>query len=146
MGQVSRLGQVSRVGQVRGARRLQPSVVLLGIIFVLNAAAASGGQQPAVGMVESPNVKILTGLTVPQFEHEMQLMTTALGVGCGFCHVRGNFASENNAHKATARKMLEMTRAINQQFFPDYQPASDEESRLGRVTCSTCHQGSDKPK
>ena len=97
-------------------------------------------------MVESPNVKVLTGLTVPQFELEMQLMTTALGVGCGYCHARGNFASETNAHKATARKMLEMTRAVNQQFFPDYKPSSDEESRLGRVTCYTCHQGNATPK
>jgi hypothetical protein len=120
------------------------AVACLGI--VLATASAAKGQQPVIGMVESPNVKVLTGLTVPQFELEMQLMTTALGVGCGYCHARGNFASENNAHKATARKMLEMTRAINQQFFPDYKPSSGEESRLGRVTCFTCHQGNEKPR
>jgi hypothetical protein len=114
--------------------------------MLILAAAAIDARQPAIGMVESPNVKVLTGLTVPQFEVEMQLMTTALGVGCGYCHVRSNFASENNGHKATARKMLEMTRAINQQFFPDYRASSDEESRLGRVTCYTCHQGNERPK
>jgi len=114
--------------------------------MLILAVSAVGAQQPAVGLVESPNVKILTGLTVPQFELEMQLMTTALGVGCGYCHARGNFASENNAHKATARKMLEMTRTINQQFFPDYKASSDDESRLGKVTCFTCHQGNEKPK
>lgn len=128
----------------QGARRLQPSATILGLVLI--AGTAANGQQPAVGMVESPSVKVLTGLTVPQFELEMQLMTTALGVGCGYCHVRGNFASENNVHKATARKMLEMTRAINQQFFPDYRPSSDEESSLGRVTCFTCHQGNEKPR
>ncbi|HEX7136431.1 MAG TPA: c-type cytochrome [Vicinamibacterales bacterium] len=116
------------------------------IAIAVSATRATRAQQPAVGMVESPNVKVLTGLTVPQFELEMQLMTTALGVGCGYCHVRGNFASENNAHKATARKMLEMTRAINQQFFPDYKSSSDGESRLGRVTCYTCHQGNERPR
>jgi hypothetical protein len=116
------------------------------IAIAVSAVSATRAQQPAVGMVESPTVKVLTGLTVPQFELEMQLMTTALGVGCGYCHVRGNFASENNAHKATARKMLEMTRAINQQFFPDYKSSSDEESRLGRVTCYTCHQGNERPR
>ena len=129
MGRVDQAGHVGRIG--------------LMLILTIGAVDA---QQPAVGMVESPNVKVLTGLTVPQFELEMQLMTTALGVGCGYCHARGNFASENNAHKATARKMLEMTRAINQQFFPDYRASSDEESRLGRVTCYTCHQGNEKPK
>jgi len=119
-------------------------VLCLGIL--LATASTAKGQQPAIGMVDSPNVKILTGLTVPQFELEMQLMTTALGVGCGYCHTRGNFASENNPHKATARKMLEMTRAINQQFFPDYKASSGDESRLGKVTCFTCHQGNEKPK
>ena len=32
-----------------------------------------------------------------------------------------------------------------QQFFPDFKPAG-EESRLGKVTCFTCHQGSQAPK
>jgi photosynthetic reaction center cytochrome c subunit len=102
-------------------------------------------QPPVVGMVDTPSVKVLTGLTVPEFEAEMQQMTASLGVTCGFCHVRGNFASETNPHKATARRMLEMTKAINQQFFPDYKPAEGE-SHLGRVTCFTCHQGNERPK
>ena len=96
-------------------------------------------------MVDTPSVKVLTGLTVPEFEAEMQQMTASLGVSCGFCHVRGNFASDTNPHKATARRMLEMTKTINQQFFADYQPA-DGESRLGRVTCFTCHQGNERPR
>jgi hypothetical protein len=119
--------------------------LILSAALVLSLSVAIDAQPPAVGMVESPNVKVLTGLTVPQFESEMQLMTSSLGVSCGFCHVRGNFASENNAHKAAARKMLEMVRTINQQYFPDYKPA-DGESRLGKVTCFTCHQGNEKPK
>ncbi len=112
---------------------------------LLLLAPRSYARQPAVGMVDSPSVTVLTGLTVPEFEAEMQQMTASLGVSCGFCHVRGNFASDSNPHKATARRMLEMTKAINQQFFPDYKPA-DGESRLGRVTCFTCHQGNERPK
>ena len=45
-------------------------------------------------MAESPGIKVLTGLTVPEFEQEMQLMVQALGVNCGFCHVRNNYASD----------------------------------------------------
>lgn len=103
---------------------------------------------PAVGMVDTPTVKVLKGLTVPEFEAEMQQMNLALGVACGHCHVRGNFASDDNPNKIVARRMLEMTHAINQQFFPDYKPtaAVGEESRLGRVTCFTCHQGNGRPK
>ena len=96
-------------------------------------------------MVDSPTVTVLRGLNVPQFEAEMQLMNTALGVGCGFCHARGNFASETNPRKATARRMLEMTKAINQQFFASYTPPEGQ-SRLGKVTCFTCHQGNERPK
>jgi hypothetical protein len=101
--------------------------------------------RPTPGMVDTPSVKVLRGLTVPEFEAEMQLMTQALGVSCGYCHVRRDFASEDNPRKAKARRMLEMTRAINQQFFPDYKPAG-EESRIGKVTCFTCHQGNETPK
>jgi len=103
-------------------------------------------QPPAApAVVETPTVKVLTGLTVPEFEAEMQRMTQALGASCGTCHSRGDFASEANPRKAVARRMLEMTRTINQQFFPDYKP-DEGSSRLGRVTCFTCHQGELHPK
>jgi len=101
--------------------------------------------RPVMGMVDSPTVKVLRGLNVREFEAEMQFMNQALGVGCGHCHVRGNFASDENLRKASARRMVEMTRAINQQFFPNFQPPEGA-SRLGKVTCFTCHQGSEKPK
>jgi len=67
--------------------------------------------------------------------------TQALGVNCGGCHAgRGNFASDENPRKLVARQMIELTKAINKQFFPNYTPAEGE-SRTGRVTCFTCHQG-----
>jgi hypothetical protein len=122
-------------------------VMVYSLVLACTAAVASSPQDPArpiPGMVDTPTVKILRGLTVPEFEAEMQLMNQALGVSCGHCHVRSNFASESNPFKATARRMLEMTRSINQQFFPDYKPVEGE-SKLGRVTCFTCHQGSERP-
>ena len=100
---------------------------------------------PSPILVETPTVTVLKDLTVQEFEAEMQLMTQALGLSCGSCHARGNFASDANSRKLTARKMLEMTRAINQQFFPDYKPAEGD-SRLGRVTCFTCHMGEAVPR
>jgi hypothetical protein len=117
-------------------------VVLLGC-FTLPITAQDG--PPKIGMAESPGIKVLTGLTVPEFEHEMQMMVQALGVSCGFCHVRNNYASEANEHKLTARRMLEMTKLINQQFFPEY-TVPEGESKIGKVTCMTCHQGNEKPK
>jgi photosynthetic reaction center cytochrome c subunit len=103
-------------------------------------------QPPATpNIVVTPTVKVLTGLTVPEFEAEMQLMTQALGASCGTCHARGNFADDGNPRKLDARRMLEMTRAINQQFYPNHKPAEGE-SRLGRITCFSCHQGELHPK
>jgi hypothetical protein len=125
------------------------AVVCAWSITLSSAAATAWAGQPVVpAMVDTPSVTVLTGLTVPEFEAEMQLMNQALGVSCGHCHARGNFASEANPRKASARKMLELTKAINHQFFPDYQPARPvgDESRLGKVTCFTCHQGLERPK
>ena len=102
-------------------------------------------QAPTPTVVDSPAVKVLTGLLAPQFQEEMNLITQALGVTCGTCHVRGNFASDEKPEKLTARRMLEMTKAINKQNFPDHQ-SKPGESVLGRVTCYTCHQGERTPK
>jgi len=113
--------------------------------MVLAALVATGARAQEPAIVEAPGVKVLRGLTVPQFEAEMQLMNQALGVSCGFCHTRGNFAAETNPRKSIARRMLEMTQMLNQQFFADYKPAEGE-SRLGKITCFTCHQGSERPK
>jgi hypothetical protein len=115
------------------------------VICAVGVFLAIQTRTPTAEIVDTPSVKILKGLTAPEFEAEMQHMNVALGVACGFCHVRGNFASDDNPHKATARRMLEMTQAINRQFFADYSIGNDE-SRLGRVTCYTCHQGEQKPK
>src|SRR5436190_22951361 len=107
------------------------------ILLSVMAGTSAPAQQSVI--VDAPGVKVLRGLTVQQFEAEMQLMNQALGVSCGFCHARGNFAAETNPRKATARRMIEMVRAIDQQYFPEHRPA-DGESRFGKVTCYTCHQ------
>ena len=112
------------------------------LVLIPRFAAA---QPPSPQVVESPNVKVLTGLLAPDFQEEMNHMVQALGVSCNTCHVRQDFASEDNPRKLLARQMLEMTRAINKQFFPDYKPKPGE-SVLGKVTCYTCHQGEEKPK
>jgi cytochrome c553 len=118
---------------------------------VVSLSALLGGtiataQQPTPQKVDTPTVKALTGLTVPQFEQEMQHFVQALGISCGGCHMpKGNFASDENPRKVRARQMVEMTKALNAQYFGGHTPAEGE-SVLGRVTCYTCHQGELKPK
>ena len=123
--------------------RAAVTLVLLSLAAFGVALNAQAPAKPA--MAESPAIKVLTGLTVPEFEQEMQMMVQALGVSCAFCHVRNDFAAETNEKKITARRMVEMTKLINSQFFPAFTPPEGE-SKLGRVTCMTCHQGEQRPK
>jgi hypothetical protein len=124
---------------------MKPVAVATFLSFLLILAASASAQAPTPTLVDSPAVKVLTGLMAPQFQEEMNFITQALGVTCGTCHVRGNFASDEKPEKLTARRMLEMTKGINKQFFPDHTPKAGE-SVLGRVTCYTCHQGERTPK
>ncbi|HUU35302.1 MAG TPA: c-type cytochrome [Vicinamibacterales bacterium] len=124
----------------------RPAALALLLVVVLRGIAAAQAPEPTKpGLAESPTITVLKGLMVPQFEVEMRHFVQALGMNCGGCHIRGNFASDDNPRKATARRMIEMTRSLNQRFFPDFTPAEGETS-LGRVTCYTCHQGSAQPK
>lgn len=85
------------------------------------------------------NIQILQGVPAGRV---LSIMTKgfspALGVRCDFCHVPGNYASDENDHKQMAREMWRMTAEIN--------------ARLGEiadegavVNCSTCHRGSPHP-
>jgi len=116
------------------------------VLALLTFAPPVAAQAPAPALVESPGVKVLTGLYAQQFQEEMNFMVQALGVTCNTCHApRGNFASDEKPLKLKARQMLEMTKALNQQYFPDHKPAEGE-SVLGKVTCYTCHKGEQTPK
>jgi hypothetical protein len=117
------------------------SLALLLLIFPHAAQA----QPPTPQIVDSPTVKVLTGLYAQEFQEEMNFIVQALGVTCNTCHVPRNFAAEDKPIKLKARQMLEMTRSINKQYFPDHKPKPGE-SVLGRVTCYTCHQGESTPK
>jgi hypothetical protein len=66
----------------------------------------------------------------------MRAFTAGLGVKCDYCHVQGNFASDDNPKKEVARHMIEMVEKINANF-PDGKM---------HVTCYTCHRGEAEPK
>jgi len=124
---------------------MKTGVFLTFALASLMLPTVAQAQPPTPTVVEGPNVKVLTGLFAQQFQEEMNFMVQALGVSCNTCHVRGNFASEDNEKKLIARRMLEMTKSLNTQFFPDYKP-KEGESVLGKVTCYTCHKGESMPK
>lgn len=128
---------------VRLSLRVRLAAALTAACGLVTAVRAQAPMQPAIA--ESATITVLKGLTVPQFETEMRHFVQAVGLGCGGCHTRGNFASDDNPKKVTARRMIEMTQALNRKYFPAFTPAEGE-STLGRVTCYTCHQGDATPK
>jgi len=111
--------------------------LLLAIALILPIAALS--QEKGGGRKGPPpepkNLKVLTGMGGAQVIQIMRNMNAALGVECVTCHVQGDFASDENPKKETARMMLTMTREVNAKFADGKQ----------HVTCYTCHRGSTEP-
>lgn len=70
----------------------------------------------------------------------MKNYNTALGVKCGYCHVKNgeefDFAADDKDEKKIARKMQKMTNAINKKYFG---------GNSGTVGCMTCHNGKTNP-
>lgn len=71
----------------------------------------------------------------------------ALGVQCGFCHVRNgrewDYASDAKDHKDLARGMMRMTWQINREILPAIEGL--DEHGEPTVTCYTCHRGAVRP-
>ena len=112
--------------------RLILAVVLLLVPVCLSAQEKAGKANP---FAAPKNLKILTGETPEQLRTTMRAFTTALGVQCAYCHVQGDFASDDNPKKETARNMLKLAGEVNSKF-PDGKR---------HVTCYTCHRGATEP-
>jgi photosynthetic reaction center cytochrome c subunit len=108
--------------------RLILAVVLLLVPVCLSAQEGKKGPPPT-----PKNLKILTGESGEQVIMTMRAFRTALGVQCTYCHVQGDFASDDNPKKETARHMLMLAREINMKF-PDG-------ATVRHVSCYTCHRG-----
>lgn len=99
-------------------------------------AASSAG--PKASQIYQ-NVQILGDLSIAQFTRLMGSMTSWVSPeqGCNYCHVPGNFASDDIYTKKVARVMLAMTQRANEGW----------QAHVGRtgVTCYTCHRGQPVP-
>jgi hypothetical protein len=102
------------------------------------AAQDTAKQDNAKKAPPSPptNLKVLKVSTGAEVTQIMRTFTAALGVQCAYCHMAGNYASDENPKKDEARKMIRMTQQINTNF-PD--------SKM-YVSCYTCHRGEAQPK
>jgi len=104
---------------------------------------------PGQGRGQAPaptNLQVLPkDWTGQQVTMMMRTFTAGLGVMCDHCHVGGpqDRAKDDKPEKATARKMIKMMMAINDDFLKDVgEPA---EAGKSKVTCYTCHRGAVKP-
>ena len=94
---------------------------------------AQEGRGPLPAPTNLKVLKVSSGAEVSQI---MRAFTTGVGVQCAYCHVQGNFASDENPKKEIARRMIRMMQQINGTF---------PEGKL-RVSCYTCHRGEPEPK
>jgi hypothetical protein len=112
--------------------------ILLCLLFVcsisLFAQRGRGGADVAPPTGPPKNLRILPADV--NIQQTMGSFRTALGVQCTYCHIAGDFASDDNPKKSMARNMLRIAADINAGF-PDGKM---------HVTCYTCHRGEAKPK
>ncbi len=109
---------------------------ILAVLLLASVGLSAQEKEGKKGPRPTPkNLKILTGQSGEQVIMVMRNFRTALGVQCTFCHVQGDFASDDNPKKETARMMILMERDVNAKF-PDGQR---------HVTCYTCHRGATEP-
>jgi photosynthetic reaction center cytochrome c subunit len=89
------------------------------------------------------NVQVLGDLDTAQFNRLMNSITTWVApqegdnAGCAYCHNVENMASDEIYTKVVARRMLQMTKAINSEYKSHVQATG--------VTCYTCHRGQPVP-
>lgn len=112
-------------------------VTLLLVLLPLAAQDAPKQEAPKKAAPAPPtNLKVLKVTSGQQVGQIMRTFTVGLGVQCTYCHVQGNFASDENPKKATARQMITMMQKINEGF---------GDSKM-HVSCYTCHRGEAEPK
>ncbi len=109
--------------------------VALILVLAAGAVRAQSGAGPKKAEDVYKNIKVLKGIPADDLLPTMQFFAGSLGVGCDFCHVEPR-DKDDKKEKDTARKMIEMVRAINKDNF--------EGKRS--VTCNSCHHGSTEPQ
>jgi hypothetical protein len=99
------------------------------------------------------NLKILPkNISGKELHDIMRGYSKSLGVRCDFCHVaekvegqsrpKFDFASDNKPEKNTARNMMRMVDAINNNFIGKM---IGGDHSLESITCVTCHNGRKTP-
>lgn len=127
-----------RIGKVLGL-----IACLLTIIVIIGSSSAQPQQAsqsapasgPKTAAQQFKNIQVLKDIPADQLIPTMQFVAASLGVECEFCHVQDAFDKDDKKPKQTARKMMQMMFAINQDNFDGHR----------EVTCYSCHRGNIDP-
>ena len=113
------------------------------LISVSAAQTASQGAAPKVPLAGDvfKNVMLFRGIPVDTFFETMGMFANSMGNDCTFCHASEAVFDKSKFAQSTprilkARQMIVMMNGINKQYF----------GGRNRVTCFTCHGGSDRPR
>ena len=113
-------------------------ILVISLVCLLPLCAQDQGKKRQ--LPAPTNLKVLKVTTGPEVFRIMQTFTTGLGVRCTYCHVQGNFASDENPKKEIARHMIAMADKINEGI-----NATTNANKV-YVSCYTCHRGESEPK
>src|SRR5260370_21918377 len=106
-------------------------------ILVLLPLYSQEKQEQGKRQIPDPtNLKVLKVSKGPEVMQIMRTFTAGLGVQCSYCHVQGNFPSDENPKKEVACGMIKLAQTINATF---------ADGKM-HVTCYTCHRGEAEPK
>ncbi len=87
------------------------------------------------------NIQQLKGVPAGRVLRAMNSFSRALGVNCAHCHMVEEWEKDDRPTKNTARGMIRMVGAINNEqlkSIPNLRPEAT-------VSCSTCHRGQTRP-
>jgi hypothetical protein len=108
------------------------------LLFVSAFSVTSLSALIATSQVKKHSAEPFRNLQVlkpAEVDTQMREYNTGLRVGCEYCHMPADYATDDSANKVIARQMILLTRDINAKYF----------GGLEQVTCFSCHQGSQKP-
>lgn len=107
----------------------------------VEAAVEPAAAESPVAAAPAPvarNLQVLPkNISDSELRSVMRKLNRALGVGCDFCHVEQDPASDENPMKVMSRKRLRQMKKWNDK----HNPAGEQ-----KLTCWKCHQGKRTPE
>jgi hypothetical protein len=112
---------------------LQRAIQVLPLLLAVLVANVIGQAQTAERKYR--NIQVLKGVPAKNVDSIMRAFNRALAVECAFCHVQDKWEDESKPQFATARKMFQMVKVLNE----------NQLAKTSGVSCWTCHAGQTKP-